>query len=315
MSHSTCLLSRKEHCTLGMFKRPFRLLLIAVATWGLAAGAIFSFSRQPVYADRSLSQWVERLAANGVHSPPQESEQAILGIGTNALPHLLKWIARKPTPPWRVKLNETVNRFTKRTLLIDKRSLRSQGALFAFSILGSEARPAIPALRCLVNNSKTDYSTSWRATSCLSHLGPEALPALLDALTNHFPGVRRYAADNFPSFGTNSRPAVPLLLLCLKDCSEDVAGAAAMTLGRLHLDASVVVPELTKSLQDLRPAVQRGAAIGLGLFGSEAQSALPALRQLEYRWGYAVAHALDQIDTNRPTTSTRYWTPKRQGMR
>jgi HEAT repeat protein len=47
-------------------------------------------------------------------------------------------------------------------------------------------------------------------------------------------------------------------------------------------DAPKVVPALTKSLKAVDPDVRWSAAIGLGYFGKEAESALPALEEAQH---------------------------------
>ncbi len=46
-------------------------------------------------------------------------------------------------------------------------------------------------------------------------------------------------------------------------------------------DATKVVPALIESLKDEHADIRWSAAIGLGYFGSQAQAALPALREAE----------------------------------
>ncbi len=94
----------------------------------------------------------------------------------------------------------------------------------------------------------------------------------------------------------HTRFCVTMLLcsLCFVGCSrgkpiesliEDLRSAragdqikAVRLLQHRQGDAAKVVPALTESLKDSHADIRCGAAIGLGYFGKEAVSALPALK-------------------------------------
>jgi HEAT repeat protein len=78
------------------------------------------------------------------------------------------------------------------------------------------------------------------------------------------------------SMGTNARPAVPALIVCLKDPAAD--RAAFLALGALKLEPELVVPALTDMAHHPDPAVRLSAIVALSDFGPQARSALPTIR-------------------------------------
>ena len=87
-----------------MRKRHVFLILLGLVIAGGIAIILSRPEREPEYGGKPLSQWVERWA-----TPPysgtqvDQSTDAVLHNGTNAVPYLLKWIRYEP-PPWKDKM-------------------------------------------------------------------------------------------------------------------------------------------------------------------------------------------------------------------
>lgn len=75
-------------------------------------------------------------------------------------------------------------------------------------------------------------------------------------------------------------PAIPDMLVALKNPDAKVRAAAATAIGMVDAEAKDVVPELIKLLKDSDESVQVAAAKGLGAMGNEAKSAQKELREL-----------------------------------
>ena len=89
------------------------LLLLVV---GIASALTFAFCRQkapdPVYKDIRLSEWLQLYHEHITHTYGQpmfvpglplkprehEAEDALLNIGTNAVPMLMQWLTARPNP-------------------------------------------------------------------------------------------------------------------------------------------------------------------------------------------------------------------------
>ena len=94
-----------------MRKRRTYVIMIAVGVLVGALAVVLLPSWEPSYEGKRLSEWVDSYSYSidrGQYTPKQR-DQAILGIGTNALPYLLKWI-RYERPAWKMKLAMPVNR-------------------------------------------------------------------------------------------------------------------------------------------------------------------------------------------------------------
>ena len=121
------------------------------------------------------------------------ARQAVLNVGTNALPILLKWIEYEP-PAWR----ENLVRYLPRRISDNEKFRNWAGgtakqherlAYIGLGILKANAMPAIPQLTALMNDSRDPRKRS-RAILALAAMGEPAVPALRAALqrgsrTNH----------------------------------------------------------------------------------------------------------------------------------
>src|ERR1043166_359150 len=136
------------------------LLLFAVAglVGLLIAGA--SREREPEYGGKRLSEWVQNLT----YEPPYgEAHEAVLHVGTNAIPYLLKWIQYEPAG-WRASLYGTMNLVLNEFVwhLPDKKNVRAEGARHAFRSLGPKAKAAVPDLTRIMLTSKS-FNVAWWA--------------------------------------------------------------------------------------------------------------------------------------------------------
>src|ERR1039457_5599430 len=200
--------------------KKFVFILMALATlggqWWLQTSIAQENPKQfeiappdPEYNGKPLSQWLDTLSSRGnynIRIINEESKDALLHIGTNALPLLLRGIA-KPESGWS--------------------SPEQYRALEGFEVLGSAAKPAVPDLINLIGQNQ-DYPER-----ALVFIGKVAVPALADKLietlsdTNnpfffngHFIAarpasgfnIRNRILDIFDQEGTNAEAALPALI-------------------------------------------------------------------------------------------------------
>ncbi len=98
-----------------MRRRQLYLLLGAILLLGLFLYAVFAPSSEPSYGGRTLSQWVEMNAVWWKYNTPEALQQkamfskAISEMGTNAVPHLVKWIQYEE-PSWKRALRDFFGR-------------------------------------------------------------------------------------------------------------------------------------------------------------------------------------------------------------
>jgi HEAT repeat protein len=173
-----------------------------------------------------------------------QAERALRSLGARALPVLLKMaMARPPTlgvGKLVEKIGETIARDPMRPGL--SRLEKHQIAIWGIRLLGPQARPAIPKLIRLLDD--TDSEVQWTALACLAGLGPEAeeaVPALLRRLSaskSAGPGstaTRQTAAWivkptvwALGEIGSAASPAVPVL----QQVTNDFATVALIRIRR-----------------------------------------------------------------------------------
>jgi HEAT repeat protein len=111
-----------------------------------------------------------------------QAERALRNLGARGLPVLLKMAtARPPTPGIGRRVEEmivqTITRDPTRSMrAVTSRMEKHQIAIWGMRLLGPQARPAIPKLIRLLDD--TDREVQWTALECLAALGPEAEEAV-----------------------------------------------------------------------------------------------------------------------------------------
>ena len=131
--------------------------------------------------------------------------------------------------------------------------------------------------------------------------------SLVDAL-NGLPGIfiqyntasmrRNEAAIDLGAFGPPARAAIPALLRAVQSSDPTVREGAVTSLGKIHSEPEVVIPFLTKYLDD--DDLNDEAATALAEFGSLARPAVPKIIPLLHAADddaqAAAAAALQKID-------------------
>ena len=239
-------------------------LLLAIVVGALLAGALWQF-RQRHQARLTTTggdqpagraEWLDRLYSRN----PREVEaatQEVTRLGAAALPIIQSTIHDPQAEAERLK-----------------------GALKAASILGRTAAPLVGDVAELL----LEPGLTAEAAIALSHMGPDALPALRDATSHEDPTVRREALRSIGKMrdraALDADVVVPLLVEHIKDADAGVRAVAATYLGIIHDRAPVAVPALIGGLSDADPEVRRSAAAALASFDPKlAAPALPALRK------------------------------------
>ena len=237
-----------------------RTWLLVLASGSLAVGLIVNLSgpTEPKYQGRSLSSWLDDAWFDQFVPVERKSEapEAIRAIGTNAVPHFLKWLQFEE-PAWLPALERTLVRaglMRRKANLMESARRRVEYAQWGFGVLGAEGNCAIPALVRLMSQSRAPQ-TAAHAAAAIAQLGtPEALGAMVGGLTNHQEVLRSIFAYRIREYGTNALPAVPALVSSLGDADPMVRKYAADTLRIIKPEAltnqsSRVSPEaLTNAL-------------------------------------------------------------------
>ena len=178
------------HHALYVFCMRYRVLAIALLLVGTLLGSGLlrhPLIEEPTFQGRSLSGWLEE----GFPYPNQEgcddaeTDNAVLQIGTNALPTLLRLLqARDSDTKLRV-----VGLLQKQTFVKVRHTpdyILNGRAACAFRLLGPKARSAVPALVEICDRNISFYSQFY-TFKALGYIGPaarDAIPALVKWATN-----------------------------------------------------------------------------------------------------------------------------------
>lgn len=212
------------------------------------------------YQGRTLSQWQADLVDLD-SKVRREAVKAIAHFGSQAVPILTKALK---DPSWEV-----------RTTTVD--ALRN---------LGPAARDAAPDLVKALSSRSDDPSYLWLWTvSALAAIGPAAMPALIEGLSDFRSDVRNGVIKAMVEIGIPPREAIPPLIEALEDSNRIVRANAAFALGKIGPSAKQAIPTLTKLLTDPDADVRAAASKAVGAIDPKATVAIgPLVRRLRGDW-------------------------------
>jgi hypothetical protein len=294
-----------------MWKRSSLLLLIPCLAIVIGLLTLPSREHEPQYKGQPLSHWV-LLSQRAVQF--DEADKAISEIGTNALPLLIKWIRYEP-PPWRGKLANATLPMIQRLVqqfVPTKREVLASASRYAFRRLGTNATASIPELTRLMRNTSAPQ-TAVRAMGALSEIGTNGLAPLISAIQDPKYPLRSWAVVTIafmPATPTSATITAPVLIQCLSDTTDPrIPPLAAMGLGKNTSAPLLAIPALTRGLAAAGTGEELLCAIiqSLGLFGSQATNALPALTNAlmdsSFMVRFAATNAIEKI-TSKVSAST-----------
>jgi hypothetical protein len=285
----------RRRAILPHMRRRIYLIVFGVILLTLT-GALLFHSNEPSYEGHTLSEWMELWVTNspnpGVSFTTQKQEEerlkaieAIRQIGPKSVPFLLRWIDYEP-PDWNIRLQNHLQSAShgKNALgqhiihFLEKPSVLKKGSGKTFFLLGPTAEDAAPGLAKLLDSPKPGVANDARLM--LTLIGPKGLPPLLVALTNQSRTDRSDIAISIGGMGSNGRPAIPLLVRCLKENSHgrNADFSLVIALQNLKADPADVVPALTDFVADPKRR-EKFSIRYLGNFGAAASNALPVLRK------------------------------------
>ena len=138
--------------------------------------------------------------------------------------------------------------------VVQRKTIRSAVAGGALRTLGADAKPAIPGLTKLLY--RTNMFISTHAAIVLAGLGTNGLPALMNAAADPRCPYRSVpiASIGFAKLGTNTAPAIPILIRCSQDADPAIASEAMRALRSLSTQPGAEIPAPV-----LAPPPPRGA--------------------------------------------------------
>ena len=239
------------------------LALVIVVSTRLPARAA-----EPSYDGKPLTEWL--LNPEG----KEGTEEAVLRIGTNGIPTLLRLLGATESNKRSVLKSLDYDLLKKpgagRT--IDARTLRGLG-VDGFRMLGTNAASAVGEITRLFYEAETRQ----QAASVLSFIGPKGFSVLTNAIDQK--GLTDsvvYALGLLD--GGDKKVITRVLIRALSNEIGTIRGNAAGALA--GKDAELAVPALTRMLDDESTYACSFAAYSLGSYGPAAKSAAPKLLML-----------------------------------
>ncbi len=182
------------------------------------------FPDEPSYQGKRLGEWLVMRNESG-DQMTDAATNAIFQMGTNALPALFKRLTYV-RPPYCFPANGI-----------------NINATWGFITLGEAAKPALPELGALMDNTNSSVAVAALIATCGT--GSNAMPFLIKGMTNQFANVRSLAAsaltegvgDKFPE---QRKEAIPLFVKLLNDPDDDVRLNATNQLKQIDPAAAAI---------------------------------------------------------------------------
>jgi hypothetical protein len=257
----------------------------------IAVAIAFIRPQEPHYHGRPLSEWLSTftIVPYNTNSPGyQQACEAVRQIGPRAIPYLLSLYRHEVG---RSKLNVALTSYlnslpkpmvpTRLQAWLDEAMSTTpyEQADMGFSLLGSNAAPAIPQLFQFATNQASECRARW-VTGALGYIGAMALPELLQIMTNPQSPGRRDAIWALPFVAPNAVNAVPALISCIDDPREDdISCDAVEALTDMTIPPDAVVSLLVRALKTGSPRAKGAAADHLPAYGKTARAAIPDLKK------------------------------------
>jgi len=228
---------------------------------------------------------VEYNWSSGALEPTSESDftNAICHMGVTALPWLINSLKANDSllkrVVWHLPIgDERIERLNSLLLWQPAHVIRGN-VVVAIGALGPQARPAISALlQALDRNDDVSELTVWT----LPQLGPDAEPALLEALSRTTNFLRLEVASELGTFASQTTKAIAVMVEYLKDPNDFIRRQALNELRCFPEYASTIALPVVPLVNDPIVDVQNAAMGTLATFGASAKLAVPVLVQKLY---------------------------------
>jgi hypothetical protein len=155
---------------------------------------------EPQYQGRSLSAWLQLTSLLSDESDSSGVRRAVLEIGTNAIPCLLKWIRAEPAP-WQKMARSKLPGFVFQSSFgrshlnwYEEAGMMRVRALHGFWALGTNAATAVPELKSILLD-RAHLVDARASLVGLAFIGAPAFPTLAGAFSDTNYPYRRDILD------------------------------------------------------------------------------------------------------------------------
>ena len=274
-----------------MATRLQRRWIIGVSLFAVAIGCIaFSFGgskEQPVYEGKSLPEWFDSLAPPAMYSKDDPDVRAIVAIGSDAVPLLMREFCISDSP-WTEGFRKLWSRVGLARSPYCRARHRREKAYYCLFHLGSKADPALPELIKIAQDES--HPGSFQAIGLLgsNRSNPAVvIPALQKMIADARAHGFHLAISALSAQGANACPALPRLREIEADpripiWERILAASASVSINpadRQSLEFIVAQWDHTNELREIID-VREVVASTLDGLGTNARPALPAIRRM-----------------------------------
>jgi hypothetical protein len=222
-----------------------RIILISLLAL-VVGGLVFYLSRpeEPKYRGLTVKEWLVDWVPNGSNAAATE---AILALGTNAIPGLLQELG-VTGPNFDSNLKNFLERLPILRMIFTGNLRQQKTAAEAIRVLGEDGK-AQSAIASIIQCLQKEKSGRLRyfLIHALGRIGPpakEAVPLLVTLLQDKETNVRSFVAASLGQIKQQPQLVVPALLTALNQKDGDSKGSYAYALGQFEEDAQAAVPTL-----------------------------------------------------------------------
>jgi HEAT repeat protein len=254
----------------------------------IAAAFIALRPREPVYQGRPLKVWLRAMECRpgwGESVQSAQAREAVLNMGTTAVPYLVKIIHQKGSglnPGYKKFFYERTRGWPRGLtrhlpVPLDYPYQLQMNAAGALAQIGRPTNVVLLELTALLHREYPPLREV--AAQALAKLGDDAIPSLRLSLKDRYPGVQLASANSLWRIREDVTESIPILAQLLGETTNfyDFRWRAARVLGDMGPKAQPAVQALTQALKDPENFVRFNVARALGSIGSGANSAIPAL--------------------------------------
>lgn len=244
------------------------IITVALVLLGFASWTI-SHPPEPTYQGKRLSYWLERYHPySGFYGEPgpDQADDAIREIGTNAIPVYLR-ILRETDSPLRIKFASQLQKvpFLNFKSTYTPVAIKHHEVRQAFYVLKDRPESAIPPLIEIYNQNISSSSKS-TAADILSTYGPKAkaaIPFLLQGTTNDYSDIRATSIHALSRISPDPFLVIPILLTAQHDANYNVSSAAKDALEAFDRNAQRDITTLFERLNAPDDNIRRQATNSL----------------------------------------------------
>ena len=271
-----------------MKRRRAIALVVLLAVIATVVAFIALRPREPVYQGRPLKVWLRAMEFRpgwGESVQSAQAREAVVNMGSTAVPHLVKIIHQKGAglnPGYKKFYYQSTGRWPRSLvrLLPVPLGYPYQLQINAAGALAQIGKPTNVVLLELTALLHREYPPLREvAAQALAKLGDDAIPSLRLSLKDRYPGVQLASANSLWKIREDVTESIPILAQLLGETTNfyDFRWRAAQVLGDMGPKAQPAVQALTQALKDPENFVRFNVARALGSIGSGANSAIPAL--------------------------------------